>query len=86
MPRKGLEKGDGVPPSPCGLWRDKLVQRERTFPQNGFSLFPKLSDQPLSGTEPQKKKNLLLKPNLIFVNYIFYVTLKKVVKDGCNLP
>ncbi len=32
MPIKGLEKGDGVPSSPCGLRRDKLGKRERTFP------------------------------------------------------
>ena len=41
MPIKGLEKGDGVPSSPCGLRRDKLGKRKRTFPQKGFSLFPK---------------------------------------------
>ena len=41
MPIKGLEKGDGVPSSPCGLRRDKLGKRERTFPQKGFSLFHK---------------------------------------------
>jgi hypothetical protein len=31
MPQKGLEKGDGVPPS-LKLWRDKLGKRKRTFP------------------------------------------------------
>ncbi len=41
MPIKGLEKGDGVPSSPCGLRRDKLGKGERTFPQKGVSLFPK---------------------------------------------
>ena len=40
MPIKGLEKGDGVPSSPCGLRRDKLGKRERTFPEKVFPSSP----------------------------------------------
>ena len=59
MPIKGLEKGDGVPSSPCGLRRDKLGKRERTFPQKGFSLFPKSPISTFIGNRAIKKRPLL---------------------------
>ncbi len=55
MPIKGLEKGDGVPSSPCGLRRDKLGKRERTDPAKGFSLFPKAPISTFIGNKAKKR-------------------------------
>jgi len=41
VPVKGLEKGVGVPSSPCGLRRDKFGKRERTDPEKVFPSFPR---------------------------------------------
>ena len=49
VPIKGLEKGDGVPSSPCGLRRDKLGREKGPIQQKVFS--------PSSSTDPYWEQN-----------------------------
>jgi hypothetical protein len=48
MPIKGLEKGDGVPPSPKAV-AGQVGEAAKNYSRKGFFLFPKSNDQPLSG-------------------------------------
>ena len=48
MPIKGLEKGDGVPPSPKAM-AGQVGEEEKNLPQKGFFLF--LKYLPVLGTE-----------------------------------
>ena len=50
-----FEKWLWGPVFPGGLHCDKLGRRERTAPEKVFPSSPRLTDQPLPGTEPIKK-------------------------------
>ena len=45
MPIKGLEKGDGVPPSPVAM-AGQVGKEGKNLSLKGFSLFPKSDNQP----------------------------------------
>jgi hypothetical protein len=54
MPIKGLEKGDGVPPSPKAMARQVGTEGKNRSSKR-FSFFPKSNYQPLSETKLSKK-------------------------------